>query len=123
MTDPQPSPAYKDDDLVYVDPDLRTVVGIVEFDQKDVPKPKVWPRVVDEKEPTEGTHSTGSGQADGKEGKDGRRRGPRRERFYPWGTYKSMKKIYRLEGKEKWQPSEKTLDEVIEKALEQPFWD
>ena len=113
MTDPQPPSQYKDDDLVYVDPDARVVVGIVEFDRNDVPKPKKW--VTEEKEPLE--------VPEAKDGKKPRGRAPRRDRFYPWGTYRSMKRIYRLEGKEKWQPSEKTLDEVIVKALEQPFWD
>jgi hypothetical protein len=51
------------------------------------------------------------------------RKRPRRQRYYPWGTYRSMKRIYKLEGKQPRVESQKTLDEVIEKALKEPFWD
>jgi hypothetical protein len=34
-----------------------------------------------------------------------------------------MKRVYKLEGKQPKQESQKTLDEVIEKALQEPFWD
>jgi hypothetical protein len=41
---------------------------------------------------------------------------------YPWGTYRSMKRIYRLEGKVKDADVDATLDDVLPKALNQAFW-
>lgn len=105
MDDQAATPAFSDDDLVYVDPDARTVVGRVEFDLKGNPKKRPIPeRELDEKE------------------KGGRRRksGPS---YYPWGTYRSMKSMYRLEGKQRKEVPTATLDQVMEKALSEPFWD
>ena len=51
------------------------------------------------------------------------KRRKQRQRYYPWGTYRSMKKIYKLEGKPKAVENLKTLDEVLERALREPFWD
>lgn len=101
---------YKDDDLVYVDPDKRVVVARVEFHANG--KPKALPMKTEEVE---------EDAADEKPVK-GRKR-VRRQRYYPWGTYRSMKRIYKLEGKIPKEESQKTLDEVIEKALKEPFWD
>jgi hypothetical protein len=115
MTDEVITPvsAYKDDDLVYVDPDTRTVVGMVEWNKNG--NPKSMP-VKEEAAAPEGTPAT-----DKKGDKKERRRSGRK--YYPWGTYKSMKNIYRLEGKQKKTEPNKTLDQVIDIALEQPFWD
>lgn len=98
---------YENDDLVYVDPDTRKVVGRVEFDKNDNPKQlekKFEPRPV-------------------KPGEKPERKRPTRKRYYPWGTYRTMKKIYRIEGKEKESEDYKTLDQAISLAVEQPFWD
>ena len=94
------SGAHRDDELVYVDPDQKIVVGPVEWNKAGNPKP--LPFKVDETA-TE------------------KRRGNRK--FYPWGTYKSMKRVFKLEGKQGKVQPDKTLDQVISKALEQPFWD
>ncbi|MDB4977940.1 MAG: hypothetical protein JWM56_126 [Candidatus Peribacteria bacterium] len=95
---------YTDEDMVYVDPELRTVVGKVEFNKNGNPKKFEMPIV----------------ESMGKDGKPRKR--SLTKRYYPWGTYKSMKKVYKLEGKPpKYEPNV-TLDDVIEKALEQPFW-
>ena len=67
MTNP-----YHDDDLVYVDPKTRAVVGPVEFDAEGRPISK---RYVTEDEEEDW------------------------RKFYPWGTYRSMKSAFRLEGK------------------------
>ncbi|MBI3331356.1 hypothetical protein HYZ99_00165 [Candidatus Peregrinibacteria bacterium] len=99
MSDPSPT-GYSDDQLVYVDPDARTVVGPVEWSKSGNPKP--LPMKKDEEQ----------GE---------KRRGGRK--FYPWGTYKSMKRVFKLEGKQGKVQPDKTLDQVIVKALEQPFWD
>ncbi len=107
------SPIYKDDDLVYVDPKLRIVVGRVEFLPNG--KSKALP-IKDETEEVEGV------EEDPKAVK-GKGMRPRRQRYYPWGTYRSMKHIYKIEGKLIREENRKTLDDVIEKALKEPFWD
>jgi hypothetical protein len=118
MSDNEPIQAtaaiYKDDDLVYVDPDARVVVGLVEFKPdgkaKAMPVKDAKPEVVEEEDDAKGDKRKGRAR-------------PRRQRYYPWGTYRSMKKVYKLEGKPPRIESNKTLDEVIEKALQEPFWD
>lgn len=104
---PVKAESYKDEDLVYVDPDTRTVVGLVEWSNSGKPKP--CPMKTEE--------------VDDEEGEERRRR--RRQRFYPWGTYRSMKKVYKIEGKVRDNKDEnrKTLDEAMALALKEPFWD
>ncbi len=106
---------YKDDELVYVDPDARTVVGRVEWHKNGNPKS------MPVKEDIAPAAPVAASATDKKPKKEERRRSNRK--FYPWGTYKSMKNIYRLEGKQKKTEPNKTLDQVIDIALEQPFWD
>lgn len=107
-----PTPGiYKDEDLVYVDPHLRTVVGRVEF----LPNGKSKPLAM--KDPKEEVDVEEDPKAKGPAGR------PRRVRYYPWGTYRSMKRIYKIEGKQLKEENLKTLDEVIEKAVKEPFWD
>lgn len=98
-----PSP-FNDNELVYVDPETRTVVGRVEWNKSGNPKSLAIPPKVETKE------------------KNGRRSGGGRK-YYPWGTYRSMKHVYRLEGKQKKTDPNKTLDDIMQKALQQPFWD
>lgn len=127
MTDqvPPTAPVYKDDDLVYVDPDLRTVVGLVEFTVTGKPKSLARPTVSFNKEPEIMKGASEEGDAATAKPVAGKpiRRAPMRVRYYPWGTYRSMRKIYKLEGKQPREESPYTLDDVIEKALTQPFWD
>lgn len=78
--------AYSDDDLVYVDPETKSVVGEVELNDEGVPKSLPYQQ------------STGK--------KSWRK-------FYPLGTYRSMKKAFHLEGKK----SEKDGDLAIDEAL------
>lgn len=111
------SPAYKDDDLVYVDPDSRTVVGIVEWNTNGRPKSLQRAVPVTERDDVE------ESPVKKPDGKRPARRPATRLRYYPWGTYRSMKRIYKLEGKLPREESPYTLDDVIEKALSQPFWD
>lgn len=103
---------YKDDDFVYVHPDERKVVGRVEWNKNGNAKELAMPDTVVEE--------TDEKPAKGKGAKGGFRR---RKRYFPWGTYKSMKAIYKLEGKVKKDEPNRTLDEVMSKAVEQPFWD
>ena len=113
MDDQAPTATYQDTDLVYVDTENRIVVGIVAFDANGNPLPLQMPsRVVKEEDEKKENAKPG-------------RRPERRERtyYYPWGTYKSMKHVYRLEGKQKKVDPGHTLDDVIEKALREPYWD
>ncbi len=103
-TDPKPPSQYKDDDLVYVDPETRTVVGIVEWIKGEKPKSKAYVAVA------------------AKDAKPGERPKGFWRKFYPWGTYRSMKRIYKIEGKIKDAEPNKTLEEVLPKALAEAFW-
>lgn len=93
--------SYKDEDLVYVDPDTRTVVGLLEWNRAGNPKPKLMPETDD----------------------DRKRGGHRRKRYYPWGTYRSMKRVYQLEGKLKKMEGNMPLDEAVQKAVKEAYWD
>ncbi len=109
------STVYQDDDLVYVDPQTRTVVGRVEFLPNGKSKPLAMPA------PAKNTAEEDDGEEEPKAKGKGMR--PRRIRYYPWGTYRAMKHIYKIEGKQIREENRRTLDDVIEKALKEPFWD
>lgn len=84
------SASYNDGDLVYVDPAAKTVISQVEFDEKGNPKACPYPA-------KEGEHSW-------------------RERC-PYGTYRSMKRAFRIGGKLVEEKGQATLDEVLPKLL------
>lgn len=106
-TSEQASPAFKDDDIVYVDPDSKTVVGKLEWAANgERPKSMPYKPIVAEK-------------ADGAAPKKDR---PFFRKFFPYGTYRSMKRIYKIEGKVKDPEPNKTLEEVLPKALSEAFW-
>ena len=115
QTGPKP---YADQDLVYVDPETKTVVGKVEWTRNGNPRSLPYRKAADEAEPAEKPER---GKDKDKPRKE--RRGPRGRKHYPFGTYRSMKGAFKLEGKQKKTEAGKTLDEVIEKALTEPFWD
>ncbi len=109
--------AYADEDLVYVDPDKRIVVGRVQWGKNGNPKPMLMDGSV---EPLE--EKKERSPKDAKGDKPDRKSRVLRKRYYPWGTYRSMKRVYKIDGKPpKVEPID-TLDQVMEKALEQPFW-
>lgn len=127
---------YADDDLVYVDPDQKTVVGKVEFKENGLPIPKEMPpkfaeagaapaAADDDDEAKAAPAPAGKPSPGAKGGRGGDRRPPRkpRKRYYPWGTYRTMKKIYKIEGKVPEAERTLTLDDVMEKALQEPYWD
>lgn len=100
--------SYQDDDLVHVDPDKRTVVAKVDWSKDGLPIPlKRGDADAEKDSPANAT----------------KERRPRRVRYYPWGSYKTMKKIYHLEGKAKDAAGVGTLDAVLEKAIVEPYWD
>ncbi len=128
MTD---SATYNDEDLVYVDPDAKAVVGRVEFNDKGLAKPLAMPPKF--AEPEDPVVAAGAAEPEAKpdaaakpalKGKIDRRpaRKPR-TRYYPWGTYRTMKKIYKIEGKIPEPERTLTLNDVMEKALQEPYWD
>ncbi|OGJ59552.1 hypothetical protein A2881_03100 [Candidatus Peribacteria bacterium RIFCSPHIGHO2_01_FULL_55_13] len=96
---------YNDDDLVYADPEKRIIVGKVEFGKNGSAKPLQMPEVI--RPPKEG---------------DERRRGKPRKRFYPWGTYKTMRKLYKIDGGVVEADRQITLDLAMEKSAKEPFW-
>jgi len=100
---------YHDDDFIYVDPDKRVVIGKVEWTKDGLPLPL-------KRGEDDGEQETGENVA-----QNDRRR--KRARYYPWGSYRTMKRIYRLEGKMKDTVGEGTLDTVLEKAIVEPYWD
>ncbi len=143
---PVKAESYKDEDLVYVDPQLRLVVGFVEWSNSGKPKallmkdkgevdddedesaPISKPGAVNKVEPKAEEKAPAAAPVAGKpvpKGFDKGRIRRKRVRYYPWGTYRSMKRIYKIEGKVRNDKDEnrKTLDEVLEKALKEPFWD
>ncbi len=103
-SEPTTTTAYKDSDLVYVDPETRTVVGIVEWDKNE--KPKSRPYVA----------------SPAKDAKPGDKPKGFWRKFYPFGTYRSMKRIFKVEGKIKDAEPNKTLEEVLPRALNEAFW-
>lgn len=96
---------YVDDDLVYADPEKRVIIGKVEFGKNGNAKPLQMPDVV---RPV-------------KEGEE-RRRGKPRKRFYPWGTYRSMRKLYKIDGGVVEADRQIPLDVAMEKSAKEPFW-
>ena len=105
-------PAYKDDDLVYVDPETRTVIGKVEWTKTEKPVSKAYVSLK--------TAAAPAAAPKGKATKEEKRAYWRK--FYPWGTYRSMKRIFKVEGKIKDPEPNKTLEEVLPKALSEAFW-
>lgn len=91
---------------MYVDPETRSVVGMVEWSktgEKPLSKIYVAPKVTEKgKEPSKRSFW---------------------RKVYPWGTYRSMKRIFKVEGKIKDAEPNKTLEEVLPKALNSAFWD
>lgn len=98
--------AYADTDFVYFDPKSRTVIGLVQW----TPSGNVQPleRPVDE-----GGHV-----------EDARRKGRRREtEYYIWGSYRSLKRLYNIEGKVKDEERSQSLEEAMQKATREAYWD
>jgi len=100
---------YSDNDLVYVDPNKKEIVGRVEWTKDGVVKPL-------EMKENEELHK------DKDDDPKKQKRRPRK-RNYPWGTFRSIKKLYKTHGKEKEVENYKTFNDALERALQEPFWD
>ncbi|TSC60647.1 MAG: hypothetical protein Greene041662_198 [Candidatus Peregrinibacteria bacterium Greene0416_62] len=96
---------YIDEDLVYADPEKRVIIGKVVFGKNGNPQPLQMPDFV---RPI-------------KEG-EVRRPSKPRKRFYPWGTYRSMRKLYKIDGGVTETDRRITLDSAMEKSAKEPFW-
>jgi len=95
---------YLPSDFVYVDGENRKVVGRVQWKEDGTPVPLKKPEPPADNRP------------------DRKGRAPR-VRYYPWGTYETMNRIYRLEGKkESTQEGSIDLDTAVAKLQEEPFW-
>ncbi len=122
---PAGTPTYQDEDLVYVDVQNKCVVGLVEFQPNGLPKKMPMPmRVMEEDDDEPAVAPTAEApKPDVKKGRNIRPMRKPRQRYYPWGTYRSMKRVYKIEGMQPRVESTHTLDEVIGLALQEPFWD
>lgn len=79
-----------DDDLVYVDPALKEIIGKVAFDERGNPKVCSYPA-------KEGEHTSRD--------------------CCPYGTYRSMKRTFRIGGKVTEEKGQASLDDVLPKLL------
>jgi len=95
---------YADADFVYIDTETRTVIGPVKWNKAGGVIPLERPARPE------------------REG-DEKRRSPRRKEYYIWGSYRSLKKLYNLEGKVKEADRVQTLDEAMGRALKEAYWD
>ena len=100
---------FSANDFVYVDPDTKVALCLVEWDKAGNAKPKEWPRVEKPVESAENERKVF--------------RKPK-IRYYPWGSYKTMCKLYKLKGKVKDKEVEDyiQLDEAIGKLQKDPYW-
>lgn len=103
---------FKPEDFVYVDPEAKKAIGLVEWDKNGNAVKKEWPFI--ERPPKEGD-----------EKKPPRPKRKRKARYYPWGAYHTMSKLYKLQGKVKDKDTEDyiTLETAIGNLQEDPFWD
>lgn len=99
---------YNNDDFVYVNPADKSVIGKVEWISEGLVKQKEI--------------ETDDELAEVSKEKKGKKRKKKRC-FCPWGTYRSMKNYYRLEGKVQETDGTNSLDEAIKKLEKDPFFD
>jgi hypothetical protein len=95
--------------LVYVDPNARSVVGVVEWLPTGKPKRLAM--------------ALPSPDAPEQKDRRGRPRRVLKERFYPWCSYRTAKRVYRVAGKEREPENAQAFDEALQKALQEPYWD
>ena len=111
-----------DNDFVYVDPNRRVIIGPVEWlpsgRAKAIPIPTPEENV-EEVKPSS-AETTGA-KKDAK--REERRRKPRKKQYYPWCSYRTAKRVYRVEGKEKEAERSRPLEEAMQKAVVEPYWD
>ncbi len=97
-----------DDQLVYVDPEKRAVVGLVEWRPDGINVLKEKPVIEKASAPEE-------------DKSDKRVRKPRKY-YYPWCSYRTAKRVYFVEGKFKQEDHYLPFEEVLKLALSEPYW-
>ena len=104
---------WKDEDFVYFDPETKAIIGPVEWTKTGNAKEMLKPEnVLPVVEPAK----------DGKDTKRPFRRGGFRKQAFIWGSYRSLKRLYNLEGKHKAAERTQTLDEAMGKAMTEAYW-
>lgn len=96
--------SWNDQDFVYFDPETKTVIKQVEWSNAGNIKPLQKPE-----------RPVAPGEQE--------RRWHRKKEYYIWGSYGSLKRIYNLEGKQKNEEKTQTLDQAIERAMQEAYWD
>lgn len=112
-----PVTTFADSDLVYVDPHNKKVIGPVEWLPSGKAKAILIP---DEDEKAEA--SSDKKEEVVKDGKKPPRRRSNKKRYYPWCSYKTAKHVYHVEGKQKSVDINRPLDEIMKKAVAEPYW-
>lgn len=99
-------PPYADTDFVYYDPRTKTVIGPVQWTRDGNVLPLERPDA--DRDPEERPQ----------------RRGKRRSKeYYIWGSYRSLKRLYNIEGKVRDAERTQTLDQAMERAQSEAYWD
>jgi len=102
-------PEYSDSDFLYFDTRTRTVIGPVQWtatgNVKPLEKPEEPERPVKEGAPPRRMHRH------------------REKEYYIWGSYRSLKRLYNLEGKPKNVERTQTLDEAMARSSAEAYWD
>lgn len=93
---------------MYVDPDKKMVVGKVEWSRNGNVQAMERPVLP---EPPEEAGTTPR-----------RRPHTLRKLYYPWCTYRTAKRVFFVDGKFKDTERHRPLEEAIEKALHEPYW-
>jgi len=102
-------PEYADSDFLYFDTRTRTVIGPVQWTPLGNVKPLERPLEPDRPQ---------------KEGAPPRRIHRSREKeYYIWGSYRSLKRLYNLEGKPKNVERTQTLDEAMARSSTEAYWE
>jgi len=109
---------FSDSDLVYIDPNNRTVIGPVEWLPSGKAKAMPIPERKGDSDAAEGTK-----EKEQEKEKGHRKRRSNRKQYYPWCSYRTARRVYRVEGKEKEPERSRPLEEAMQKAVAQPYWD
>ena len=81
---------FQDDDLVYVDPAAKSVLGLVQFDVDGNPVSRTY-------------------------------EGEGRYTNYPWGSYRAMKKAFRIDGKGRDGDQAMPFDDYLNAVLQDSY--
>lgn len=109
---------YADQDLVYVYPQKKRVIGLVEWSKDGIPLKKL----IEEDTPEEVAEALVL-ESTKKPDVRPKKIFKNSKRYYPWCTYKTAKKVYSIEGKFIEELHYESFETVLNKALKQPYWE